>query len=79
MDLMNSLNEVDWNSGVNAVCYKCGGKIKTRKNLVRSLTKNAWGHKKCNRFSWSYRSKHLDDKELNKRYCEHTREELGIA
>jgi len=73
MDLMQ---EVDFSQGVGQTCYKCQGQIKSRRNLIRSLTHNAWGHRKCSRFSWAYRSKHPGIAGL---YAKQMREDLGIA
>ena len=79
MDLSNALENTDFSQGINQKCYKCKGIIKSKRNLVRSLTYNAWGHRKCSRFAWSYRKKHLDNKELNELFTLQSRRELGLA
>ena len=75
-DLINALERTDFSQGIGQKCYKCGGLIKSRRNLARSLIYNAWGHRKCSRFCWAYRKKHP---EINELYNLQMRRDLGIA
>ena len=56
--------DIDYNKNIGQKCWKCGGKMRSKKNMAYSITRQQFGHIKCSRFSWANRCKNPKYREL---------------